>query len=106
MKKSIKIFCNSKIIYNLATSNNKKKNKNMKTLTLFIIASIGMLTASTTVMIICLVLGGYLFYRYEINKKPQKVQRSESAFSSVANKECECDNPCNENCYNERISSK
>jgi amino acid transporter len=48
----------------------------MKTLTFFIIASIGMLTTNITIMVICLVLVGYLFYRYEIKKKPQKVERS------------------------------
>jgi amino acid transporter len=77
----------------------------MKTLTFFIIASIGMLTTSITIMVICLVLVGYLFYRYEIKKKPQKVERSQSAFESVANKKCECENPCNKYCHNERISS-
>jgi len=77
----------------------------MKTLTFFIIASIGMLTTSTTIMVICLVLVGYLFYRYEIKNQPQKIERSKSSFHSVANKECECTNPCNENCHNERISS-
>lgn len=78
----------------------------MKTLTLFIVASIGMHTDNLLFMTAILVLVGYLFYRYEIKKKPQKVERSESAFNSVANKECECENPCNKYCHNERISGK
>lgn len=78
----------------------------MKTLTFFIVASIGMHTDSLLGMTICLILAGYLFYLKFIKQPKKKIERSESAFQSVANQKCECDNPCNENCHNERISSK
>jgi H+/gluconate symporter-like permease len=78
----------------------------MKTLLFILVATIGMHTENFMIMIICLLIAIYLFYRIEFKKQPKKVERSESAFKSVANQKCECDNPCNKYCHNERISNK
>lgn len=76
----------------------------MKTITLFILSSIGLLTTSLVTAGICIVLVAYLFWKWEL-KKDTKIERSEDSFQKGINNECECKNPCNENCHNERISS-
>lgn len=73
----------------------------MKTLTLFILSSIGLLTTSLVTAGICLLLVAYLFWKWEL-KKDTKIERSEDSFQKVMNIECECKNPCNEHCANSK----
>lgn len=73
----------------------------MKTLTLFILSSIGLLTTSLLTAGICLLLVAYLFAKWEL-KKTIKIERSEDSFQKVMDKECDCKNPCNEHCANSK----
>lgn len=73
----------------------------MKTLTLFILSSIGLLTTSLVTAGICIVLVAYLFWKWEL-KKDTKIKRSEYSFQKGINNECECKNPCNEHCANSK----
>lgn len=73
----------------------------MKTLTLFILSSIGLLTTSLVTAGICLGLVAYLFCKWEL-KKDSKIERSDESFQKVMKKECECKNPCNEHCANSK----
>ena len=69
----------------------------MKTLTLFILSSIGLLTTSLVTAGICLGLVAYLFWKWEL-KKDTKIERSEDSFQKVMNRECECKKVCDEYC--------
>lgn len=69
----------------------------MKTTTILIICSIGLLNSSIIIMGLCVLLAAYLFYKWEL-KKDIKVNRSESSFCKLMNEECECNSPCNEYC--------
>ena len=73
----------------------------MKTATLFLISSIGMLTDILFLSGVCLGLVAFLFYRWNI-RNDKRVERSKESFQKVMNKECECEKSCNEYCANSK----
>lgn len=69
----------------------------MKTTTILIVCSIGLLNSSILILISCVLLAAYLLYKWEF-KKETKINRSERSFCKLMNEECECNSPCNEYC--------
>jgi len=73
----------------------------MKTTTILIVCSIGLLNSSIIILVSCVLLAAYLFFKWKL-KKDIKIHRSESSFCKLMNEECECISPCNEYCSNSK----